>query len=202
MSNTDYKKKYLELKSVLMNVVDVSFKNGYQAGYKEAQADSAAQQLSAMQQNPMGMGGDPNAIGAEDQADQYMQSAAEAQGEGAGTELEAGIAELEAELSKSEIDKGIVLNHLNKMAFSVKKLKESKELKKSADMIKKIKTASKEIKGLSIGYKNNLNHVHKKTLNAQQAIVDNVLKKWETEEQKTSSSILDILSNENKTKTE
>src|SRR5690606_24888092 len=105
MSNVDYKKKYLELRSVLNNVIDQSFRMGYQQGFKDAQMEAMAQQAQ-MQQDMMarltgGMDGDPNqpdivddgsGIPAEDQANIVMDNAADTQAEEASTELELGMA--------------------------------------------------------------------------------------------------------------
>jgi len=209
MGNVDYKKKYMELRSVLMNVIDQVYRAGYQQGSKDAQVDSLMQQnqqLMAQMSGMMGgmMGGEPRVeeeggpMAPEDQAGQFMDSAADAHEQQGTSELEQGIAELESELSKKEADKEHTANLLAAINRSLGKLKEAQELKKSAAHIKKMREANKRVQTLSIGYKHNLSKTHKKAVNKQQEIVEKILKKWESESQDAATEILGIVQKEGK----
>jgi hypothetical protein len=200
MSKVDYKAKYLELRNVLTNSVDVAFRAGYQQGYKDAQAEGMQQQLAQAQQQAQMMnqqGMDPSM---EDQNSQYTDGMADQQADGSMNELEAGMGELENELNKGEIDKASALNQLQVLSNSLRKLQEAASLKKSNEHIEKLKNATKKVEKFSLGYKNNLSNTHKKALSAQQQIVTGILKKWEKEEVETSKNILDVLASEGKIK--
>jgi len=212
MGNVDYKKKYLELRSVLNNVIDQAFKQGYQVGAKDAQMDAMAQQVQ--QQNDMmaqmsgGMADDPDdPNGAPmddgsgmppDQQGDLMNGAAEAHGEQAGSELEQGMAELEAELGKSERNEEALGNVVANLNRSLKKMQEATTLKKSAAAIRKLKLANQKVKKTSIGYKHNLNKTHKRAVSKQQELVDGILKKWEVQEKEATTDILAALKDEGK----
>jgi hypothetical protein len=212
MGNVDYKKKYMELRSVLMNVIDQAFRAGYQQGSKDAQMDAMMQQQQAQNELMAQMGGQGGMMGdegaapvggdapmaPEEQADMFMNGAADAHEQSGTSELEQGIAELEAELGKSESNKEMVANQLAALNRSLTKLKEAQELKKSAAHIKKIKSAGKKIQGLSVGYKHNLSATHKKAVSAQQKIVTDILKKWESEQTDAASAILGVVTSEGK----
>jgi hypothetical protein len=210
MANVDYKKKYLEIRNVLIKAVDQSFKAGYQQGAQDAQMDAMAQQQQQQAEMMSQMSGgvvddpdDPNGDGQipmDDQGDQMMNGAAEAHEEAAGNELEQGMAELEAELGKAEKDqnKEHAANLLANLNRSMKKMKEAQVLKKSAAAIKKIKKANKKIQATSIGYKHNLSTTHKKAVSGQQKIVTDILKKWETESTDAATDILAVIKGEGK----
>jgi hypothetical protein len=206
MGNIDYRKKYMEIRALLISSVDQAFRSGYTQGAKDAQMDSMVQQQAAQAQQLASMqnGGQPGQDGGpmspEDQAGQVMDGAAEAYAEDGTSELENSMAELEQELSKAEVDKVAVTIQLANLTRSLKKIKEANELKKSSSHIKKIKNAHNKLSELSLGYKNNLTNTHKKAVSAQQMIVDNILKKWEDQEKEASQGILNILESENKIK--
>jgi hypothetical protein len=206
MGQIDYKKKYMEIRSILVNSVDQAFKAGYQQGSKDAQveamqqqAEMQAQQMAAMQ-GGMQPGMDDGTMTPEEQQGQVMDGAADAHFQDGSNELENGMAELEQELSKAEFDKQAIAAQLANLTRSLNKIKEANELKKSSSHIKKIKNAHNKLSEYSLGYKKNLSTTHKKAVSAQQNIVEGILKKWEAEETKVAADILDVLSSENKVK--
>jgi len=210
MGQVDYKKKYMEIRSILVSSVDQAFKAGYQQGSKDAQVDAMqqqaqaqAQQMAAMQngmQNGAQPGQDDGSMSPDEQQGQVMDGAADAHFQDGSNELENGMAELEQELGKAEVDKEAVTAQLANLTRSLNKIKEANELKKSSNHIKKTKNAHNKLTEFSLGYKNNLSTTHKKAVNAQQNIVEGILKKWEVEESKVAGDILDVLASENKVK--
>lgn len=200
MSNVDYRKKYMELRSVLISTVDQSFRAGYQQGMADAQVEQMMQQQQAQAEQEAAMA-QQGIVDPEDQQQQVMEGAADAHQENGVSELEAGINELEQELGKAEgVDKQLIASQLSNLNASLKKIMEAQELKKSAAHIKKMKTANTKLKGLSVGYKSNLKDTHKKAISAQTKIVSDIMKKWESEEQNVASGIAKILESENKVK--
>jgi len=206
MGQIDYKKKYMEVRSILANSIDQAFKAGYQQGNKDAQVDAMQQQAQAQAQQMAAMQGGmqpgqgDGSMTPEEQQGQVMDGAADAHFQDGSNELENGMAELEQELGKAEVDKEAVAAQLANLTRSLNKIKEANELKKSSSHIKKIKNAHNKLTDFSIGYKNNLSTTHKKAVNAQQSIVENILKKWEAEETKVAGDILNILADEDKVK--
>lgn len=193
--NIDYKKKYLELRNILMSSIDKAYQAGYVNGSKEAQADfmqqqaqQAQQQAAAAQEAAMkgGQGGPQDT--AQDPMNQATQQAADAQEGQAGSDLEAGIAALEQELGKSEVDKEMILSQLDFLNKSLSRMKEARELKKTAQRISDLKKV-KEMKAPMRKSEISVQNTQKKAVNEQQKLVDSILSKWEEEAEDTAETL-------------
>jgi hypothetical protein len=182
MSNVDYKTKYKEMKAKMLESVDVSYRLGYEQGFKEAtqeaqmaqmqqqQQEAAAMQQAAMGQDPNAQQ-DPNAMGAE--GGMPPEAGGEPMGgqmppedmgqEGEpeqGGELDQYLAELENMVSKGE--KPSVIDLRNKVTEIATLRKSQKERMKSN---------------------------RQQVVSAQKSIVDNLIKKWGSKTEETSEDI-------------
>jgi len=182
MSNVDYKTKYKEMKAKMLESVDVSYRLGYEQGFKEAtqeaqmaqmqqqQQETAAMQQAAMGQDPNAQQ-DPNAMGAE--GGMPPEAGGEPMGgqmppedmgqEGEpeqGGELDQYLAELENMVSKGE--KPSVIDLRNKVTEIATLRKSQKERMKSN---------------------------RQQVVSAQKSIVDNLIKKWGSKTEETSEDI-------------
>lgn len=184
----DYKQKYKEIKTKLIESTDVAYRLGFEAGLKQATQDQMQMQVQQAQQAQMQMqaamqGGnpqDPNAqaggvpqegapMGMEDQGGMGFEQPA---GEGEEPELAAGevgeldqyINELENLVAKGE--KPSVIEMRNK----VTKLAELRKNQKA-----KMKANKPQV------------------VSAQKKLVDNILSKWEKESKMTSENLEDIV---------
>jgi hypothetical protein len=182
MSNVDYRTKYKEMKAKMLESVDVSYRLGYEQGFKEAtqeaqmaqmqqqQQEAAAMQQAAMGQDPNAQQ-DPNAMGAE--GGMPPEAGGEPMGgqmppedmgqEGEpeqGGELDQYLAELENMVSKGE--KPSVIDLRNKVTEIATLRKSQKERMKSN---------------------------RQQVVSAQKSIVDNLIKKWGSKTEETSEDI-------------
>jgi hypothetical protein len=179
----DYKKKYEELKARYIQALDVAFRAGYEQGFNESQVQSMAQQAQmAQQQAQMAGQAMPQPTEMEQPQDQGL----------AEDELDQAIAQLEQLVNKSEP--------------SVDDLKKSIEMIKNERMHKKLSSKTKSIditpKQYSQSYKLNLSENSKASVSMQQKVVDDILRKWESESANSSRDITQILSTEALTKKE
>jgi hypothetical protein len=184
MSNIDYKTKYKEMKAKMLESVDVSYRLGYEQGFKEATQESQMAQMqqqqqeaAAMQQAAMGGQQDPNAMGGDqggmppEMGGQQMPPEAggqmapedmgqEGEPEQGGGELDQYLAELENMVSKGE--KPSVIDLRNKVTEIATLRKSQKEKMKSN---------------------------RQQVVSAQKSIVDNLIKKWGSKTEETSEDI-------------
>jgi len=187
MEENSYKKKYAELKAKWMESVDLAFRLGLEQGMQQAQLESMQQEqaMQAQQQEvAAAQGGQPGQPG------QNPEEQAAPQENPMGSELDQHLNELESMLGKSEISP----DDLKKAINSVKSLKQTIELKKSAQAIKGIaavlhKPAFKMGKQAT----HQLDDNAKRTLTLQEQIVNDVFKSWDTKEQKATNGIQQIL---------
>lgn len=182
MSNVDYRTKYKEMKAKMLESVDVSYRLGYEQGFKEAtqeaqmaqmqqqQQEAAAMQQAAMGQDPNAQQ-DPNAMGAEGgmppeaggepMGGQMPPEDTGQEGEPEqGGELDQYLAELENMVSKGE--KPSVIDLRNKVTEIATLRKSQKERMKSN---------------------------RQQVVSAQKSIVDNLIKKWGSKTEETSEDI-------------
>jgi hypothetical protein len=217
MTDTNWKLKYQELKSKYMNSVDVAFRLGVEEGMKQSSLDNANQQLQQAQidkQNmPSGSGedGKPNnngAVGTPDQgvgADKSGAPSIQPETPEAvpmqesehpeGTELDQHIAKLEGMIAKSE---ELNVNDLKKTIDDLKSLqkyhKEQTELKKSAAAITKIAASlHKPQFKFGVQAQHNLNSTAKSAASMHHKIVNDIMQKWESEENKAGKDIMSAL---------
>ena len=171
----DYKKKYLDIRSKLIESVDVAFRDGYEQGMKEGaeQAQQQAEQEQMMMeqqqmqqeaamngQAPEAMDGVPPEapMGEEEMMPEEMG------GEEAGSELDQHISELEGMVSKGEKPK--------------------------------IADLRKAVAGMVDLRKNQKNVFAKKTekiISGQKNLVDNILNKWEKEATSVTENLEEVI---------
>lgn len=162
----DYKQKYLNLRSKMMENVDVSYRLGYEQGMAEGQKQAQQEAQAMQQQMMMQQQGQPQvdengqpiapeeqqAMMEEGQMPEEGQVPEDIQDQGGGSDLDAHIQELESLVQKGE--KPSVLS-----------------MRKAVDKIAGLRKAQKE------AYKRNQSQIE----SSQKKIVNNVLKKWEDE---------------------
>jgi hypothetical protein len=197
----DYKKKYLDLRAQMVTSMDMAFRMGYQRGQFDAQQQQMIQQqqqqaaieaqINAQAGAAPGQEGAPADQGgapAPDQgapADQGMQPA-EPQGE----ELDQYVSELENLVNKGEIS----ADDLKKSIEKIKNFQSNVKLTKSLRNMKPFKLNPRAAANLTAN--------DKKNLTMQEQVIDNIMKKWESEAPKTTSQAMQALGVEALTKGE
>ena len=203
IKETDYKKKYNEMKSKLVNFVDLAFQQGYQQGQLDAQAQQIQQQQqelqmqqqAQMQQEAMlaqasGQQGQPQVGGPEQpqggemppEAGQPTQEELEQmQAQGLQPEGQQGISQPE---SANVVDQYLeeIESLVNKSDFSPTDLQKS--LSGIVSELKKAKTF-----GYSQSYIHNLPEQSKKSLSMQEKILEDVMKSFDAESQAAALTI-------------
>lgn len=177
----DYKQKYQDLRSKFAKTTERYYRTGYETGMKEGQMAAQQEQMQQQQQQEMmEQGIDPETgqpmeggpqidpetgepiEGGGEQMDPAMMGEEGMEGEEGGTELDQHINELESLVAKGEKPK---VTDLRKAINALSDLRKSK--------------------------KNQLKSNHKEvTVSKQKGLVDDMLKKWETESKK---SVMDDL---------
>jgi len=215
----NWKMKYNELKAKFMDSVDLAFRLGMEQGLQQAQLDQAAQaqmqQEQAAQQQAQ-LGGGQQVPGQEDQQfDDGSQGPTQPAGPGQGiqppesqnpdgSELDQHIAKLESMISKSE---GVDVASMMQTIGELKKMQKAQALQaglaKSAKAIPAIaKALHKPAFRMSQQANHNLNSSQKEAVTMQKRIVDDIMAKWESEENRAGTDILKQLGIEGLTKKE
>lgn len=202
----DYKMKYMELRSRFVSSLDVAFRLGYQKGQQDGQMQQMQQQQAQqmqMQQQMMGQMQQPSALqqdqssaGLEQSAENFENQAQNLDQNGA-SEIEQGIQELEELLGKGEIDTKSAQSLLNLLNKSLSKLNNSTSLAKSEDL-KRMNEGKEIFKQAAIGHNKNIQSKSEEAHSLQKKIVNDILKKWESEEQEAAGDILNTLKIEGK----
>lgn len=171
MSSINWEQKYKNLRANFLKSLDVSYRSGYEQGFNDASMEAMAQQAQTMQQSQAQMQQQaapqqqiPQDIGMNPE-EQQIEQAPEAQAEG--SELDSQIATLESLVNKSEIF--------------------SPNLRKS---ISKIKT---DVLGLQNMYNQNLSETQKQSVSAQEKMVNDIIQKWQSEQDGLSKDIASVL---------
>jgi hypothetical protein len=179
----DYKQKYYELRSKMMENMDVSFRLGYEQGYSEgekaAQAQAQAMQEQMMAAQAQGMGGDPGMPpegqmppgegSPEGQAMEEQGMSSEGQMPPGEEGAMMGMApELQSEENSSELDQ------------QIQEL-ESLVAKGEKPSVLTMRKAVNKITNLRKSQKETFKRRVKQTSSSQKKLVDNILKKWELE---------------------
>ena len=171
----DYKKKYLDIRNKLIEAVDVAFRDGYEQGMKEGEqaAQQQAQEEQMMQEQAM--------------MEQEAAMNGQAPEEMTGVPPEAPIGEEEGgmpmdmgEEEGSELD-----SHISELEGMVSK----GEKPKIADL-------RKAVAGMVDLRKNQKNTFAKKTekvISGQKSLVDNLLKKWETDAKDVTEDLEEVI---------
>lgn len=185
--SADWRTKYLDMKAKMLRATDVAYRLGYEEGMKAASQQQMQQQMQqqqeeqAMMQQAMMQGGQPmpeeggqpeemppgaapgEEVPQEEAMAQAMMGDEEEMPEEVGSELDQHINELESLVAKGE--KPSVVN-----------------LRKAVEKIADIRKSQKS-----------RNKVEESIVPAQKRFVDNILKKWEKEADKTDDALEDIL---------
>lgn len=206
-SGIDYKAKYMDLRARFIEALDLSFRQGYEQGQKDAQIESSMQQAQMAMQQAQQMSGqqqDPNQEQPQDpaQAGAAPEMMAQ-QGQNSGTELDSLIGELEGLVNKSEISKEDLKKSISAIKESAMFMGLNKAISKNSPFKSRLKPVAIPMnKGMSGSYSHNLSSEDKKAVAMQQAIIDNVFKKWENESADTGTKITQTISTEALTKKE
>ena len=178
-SGVDWKSKYVELRNMTKESMDVAWRMGYEQGSKDAKVDSMQQQMQAQQEQAQQMmqaqaqghqqGADAAMQGQQAGADQAQEQQDQAQQPG-NDEVGQAIGELEQIVNKFEGNS-----------------EQLEELKKSMDKIKN----SHKVR--SISFLLNAKPSDHKEISHQESIVEGVLKKWEAEESSAKDAAARVL---------
>lgn len=186
--SADYKQKYLDLRSKLMEVADTSFRLGFEQGMKEGmiqqmqqQMQQQAEQQAAMEQQ-MAQGQMPP--GAEGEMSPEEQAMMEQQG---GAPMEGAPEEMGPEAA-SELDQ-----HIEEL--------ESLVAKGEKPSVLSMRKAVEELVSLRKAQKEKMSKKMQATVTSQKKFVDGILKKWE-EESKDSVSDLEKIIEQHEVETE
>lgn len=185
MSNVDYKAKYLELRTRLLEATDVAYRTGYEQGMEKGQQAAQEQQMAEMQaqqmaaqglgpdgqplqqgaegQDPNAMGGDPAMQDPNMGGDPNAMPMDDMGGEPGG-ELDSKLAELQELVSKGEKPKVLDLRKIVREIATVRK-----------SQIENFKNKNKKVES------------------AQRSLVKNILKKWDSESQSVTEDLEKIL---------
>lgn len=177
MAEIDYKAKYYALRDKLIRVMDFSYREGYEAGLKEAQVQQIAQQQQeqqAMLQQQAQMAAQQQQQAAGEMPQEEMPQEEVPQEEGPSEDMDEYIQELESLISKNEGSTEDLLKSIEKI--------------KSHRLSVKL-NRPKPIKKFSLKASKNLPQGAKEALTKQHMIVENVLKKWEEESQQAISDM-------------
>lgn len=169
----NWKAKYFDLRDRYIKTIDVSYRNGYEAGYSIGQQEAQAQNMAMQMQ---GQGQPQPKSGPQEGQSQ----------EGQAGELDQYIQALEEAISKSEPN----IPELKKTLSDLKSI-----VKSEAHSIKHISPFQDTIK-YSDSFKTGVTHNDKQALSMQSKIVDDVLSKWKEEEKEASNGIEALLNTE------
>lgn len=173
MADIDYKAKYYALRDKLIRVMDFSYREGYEAGTKDAQMNSLMQQQQQQQQQAAMAQQQSQMMGEQQGQEMPQETSQEAAPEaGPSEDMDEYIQELESLVSKGEISSDDLKKSLEKIKAHSVKLKRPKPLRKLSAQVSK-----------------NMPQSGKEALTKQHLIVENVLKKWEEESQQAISDM-------------
>lgn len=192
LKDTDWKKKYQELKSKLIKFTDVAFQQGYQAGVLVAQQQALQeqQQQVAMQMQQAQQAQAQTQQQQMDMQAQQTQQMQQTQDQGQNPE-ELAQAQQQANQNFQPQDPDIVNQYIEEIESLVNKSDSvPDDLKKSIELLS---TELKKSKSYSASYKNNMSEKDKKALSLQEQIVEDVLKSFDNQSQNTASAIDKIL---------
>jgi hypothetical protein len=186
----DYKVKYLDIRAKLKEATDVAYRLGYERGMKDGtqqmqmqQMQQQMQQQAAMMQGGMpGQSGQPGMEEGGPPQEEGMPQEGGAPQEG-GPPQEGGAPppeEMGDEAGGSELDQ-----HINELQGLVQKGEKPSVLD--------IRKAVQALAGLRKNQKNVWQQKAEKIIPAQKKVVDNILKKWESESKKPSEGLEELI---------
>jgi hypothetical protein len=186
----DYRMKYKEMKAKMLESIDVSYRLGYEQGYKEAtqeaqmaQIQQQMQQAQMMQQAAMGAQQDPNAMAAQGASPDQQ---AEMMGQEVSPEMQGGMPEMQGqEMNPEEEMEGSQANELDQYLAELESMVAKGEKPNVLDLRKKFT----EISNLRKAQKDKMKSNRQQVVSAQKSIVDNLIKKWTSKTEETSEDI-------------
>lgn len=192
----DYRMKYKEMKAKMLESIDVSYRLGYEQGYKEAtqeaqvaQMQQQMQQAQMMQQATMGGQQDPSAMGQEvspDQQAEMMGQGASPEAQGGMSEVQGGIPQMQGqEVNPEEGMEGDQANELDQYLAELESMVAKGEKPNVLDLRKKVT----EMSNLRKAQKDKMKSNRQQVVSAQKSIVDGLIKKWTAKTDETSEDI-------------
>jgi len=166
----DYKAKYLDIRSKLIEASDVAYRLGFEEGMKEGQQAAQQQQqeqemMMQQQAQEAAMGGAEGGMPAEMGGEEMpAEMGGEEMGEEEGSELDDHISELEGMVAKGSKPK---VSDLRNAVLTITKLRKTQ--------------------------KDNFQKKNEKIISKQKNVVDGILKKWENESSSVSSNLENII---------
>lgn len=201
----DYKMKYKEMKSKMLESIDVSYRLGYEQGYKEAtqeaqqaqvqqqmqQAQMMMQQAASAQQGmPQDQGGMPQDQAGMDQGGMPVDQGGAPMDQGgmpAGDMGMQGGAPMQGGMqgSPEEELEGSQVNELDQYIQELEAMVAKGEKPNVLDLRKKVT----ELSNLRKAQKEKIKSNRQQVVSAQKSIVDNLIKKWTSKTEETSEDI-------------
>lgn len=188
-SGVNWEQKYKNMRSNFLSALDVAYRNGYEQGMNDSQAESVQQQAQALaQQQAAAMGGQMPMGGQMDQGQPPQQDPMPQGAEN--DELGMAISELEELVNKAESSD--LKTKLSKSLEAMKLTKSTKDLQRM--MLAKNK-GKESVVGREIvkSMRMNLPSDVKRSVSEQNIIINNLFKKWDAEANQTKNSVLDVL---------
>lgn len=192
----DYKQKYFNLRTKMLESSDVAFRLGYEQGMQDAMMQQMQQQMQMMQQQQMAAEQSAAQGGAVDENGNPIEGAEQ------GTPITEGSPDqqLEAAAGGSPIEESVDSGESNEMDSGVGSelddhISELEGLvaKGEKPSVLEMRKAVEKIANLRKSQKQKLNSKMKAVESSQKKLVDNILKKWEDEAKGASSEIEDII---------
>lgn len=207
-NQNNYRTKYLELRTKYINDLDMAFRLGVEQGMQQAQqqqaleAQAQTQEMETRQVEAEAMGngeeqpgGPPGESSGEQPGErQSTDDGASAPVQTGASEMDQHIGKLESMLGGSSETPEEVKKSLQALVSLRKKEKFDFEMKKSEQAISGIAKALHKPKfKIGVQAKHNLNSNAKQAVTMQHKIVNDIMKAWQSEENKASKDITNIL---------
>ena len=179
--SVDYKQKYIDLRSKFAKTCDAYYRTGYEEGIKEGQQQAQQEQMMMQQQQEMMAQGIDPETGQPIEGASVDENGMSVDDQGAVNEAQTPMDEEMGEAEGSELD-----NHINELESLVQKGEKPK--------VTDLRKAVKALANLRKSQKARMAPNHKKVVvSKQKELVNNILKKWETEA--NSKSVTENLEN-------
>lgn len=188
--SVDYKQKYMAIRQKLIASVDTAYRMGYKAGGQAAQMQAMAQQAQQQVQQAQAVQQQADA-----QMQQIQQRTQQQQENGfKQQQLDQSVEQQQAAQQAQQQDpqqQGEIDQYIGELEQIVNKSEGpiAEELKKSLDKIKGLRP-------MSSSYFHNMSPDSKRDLSMQEKIVEDVLKKWESDQKTVQGEISNILGTE------
>lgn len=175
---TDYKIKYNNLKAKMLQSIDVSYRIGYEQGYKEATQEAQLAQMQQQMQQAQMM---QQAAAQQGMPQEEGQMAPDQEQEGAMSGMEGEQPEAEMGAEAGEEPSGELDQYISQLEDMVSKGEKPSVL----DLRKKVT----ELSNLRKVQKEKMKSNKQQIVSAQKSIVDGLIKKWTNKTEETSEDI-------------